>query len=451
MKRFYDYTIIGAGIIGVNVAHVLKQRCPQARILLLDKEVKAGLHGSGRNSGVLHAGFYYHSDSLKAQLTAKGNEYLRSYITRKNLPLNICGKLVVAKNEEELNGLNILYQRGIANNVKVEEVDEKQAYHLEPLAKTHKRALWSPSTAVSDPTLLLQTQLEDVIKMGVEISFGEEVLDIYLKGRNNEIDKRKNTNTINTMNSTKTTLSSTSTSSISSSSSSSSTRVITKNGKVIETECVINCAGLYADIIGKKMGHGKNLHMLPFKGLYLYCSIPLTRLVYPVPDLTQPFLGVHFTIRNEGGCKIGPTAIPAFWREQYGDSNTNLFTNFKLFEAINIISIETLLFSTQPKLRSLAITELAKYSKLNMIKGASRLVPSATRDTFSMYGKAGIRAQLVDCSSGYIDPTRWKLVMDFLMEGTGNEGGVSVLNAISPAWTCSRPVAELVVDRVLEF
>jgi L-2-hydroxyglutarate oxidase LhgO len=417
----YDYVVIGAGIIGVNVAQVLKLRRPLAKILILDKENAAGLHGSGRNSGVLHAGFYYHADSLKAKLTAQGNAYLRSYITRKGLPMNKCGKLVVAKNEADLSGLDELLKRGKVNGVQVEEVDEAQSQRIEPFAKTHKRALWSPTTSVSDPRMVLKAQIEDVIQSGVEVLFGEGVRDVQLGvgeggGRGGGISK-----------------------------------VTTEGGKVIESGCVINCAGLYADVIGKMMGHGKGLHMLPFKGLYLYCNVKLKRLVYPVPDLGQPFLGVHFTVRSDGeeGCKIGPTAIPAFWREHYNDSGSGLFSNFKSLEAMEVLSIEARLFAAQEKLRSLAFTEMAKYSKKEMARGAAELVPSATLETFSSYGKAGIRAQLVDCSSGMMSPSKWKLVMDFLMQGSGEEGGVSVLNAISPAWTCSRPVAELVVDKVL--
>ena len=403
------------------MAQVLKLRRPSARILILDKEQDAGRHGSGRNSGVLHAGFYYHADSLKAKLTVQGNSFLRSYISRKGLPLNTCGKLVVAKNEQDLTGLDELLKRGVANGVQVEEVDEAQSRRLEPLARTHKRALWSPTTSVSDPTKVLHSQIEDVVKAGVEVSFGEGVTDVQLAGRGASV------NNVSTRVS----------------------RVMTERGRTLETGCVINCAGLYADVIGKMMGHGKGLRMLPFKGLYLYCSVKLKRLIYPVPDLGQPFLGVHFTVKGDGeeGCKIGPTAIPAFWREHYHDTGSGLFANFKPAEALEVLSIEARLFGAQEKLRTLAVTEMAKYSMKEMARGAAELVPSATLDTFSSYGRAGIRAQLVDCSIG--NPKEWKLVMDFLMEGSGEEGGVSVLNAISPAWTCSRPVAELVVARAI--
>ena len=175
---------------------------------------------------------------------------------------------------------------------------------------------------------------------------------------------------------------------------------------------------------------------MPFKGLYLYCDVPLKRLVYPVPDLEQPFLGVHFTVTVDGKCKIGPTAIPAFWREQYG-----FFDNFDAKELMDICMTELGLFvNASFDFRGLAMSEMKKYSKQYMAQGASELVKGVGMENFTEYGKAGIRAQLIDTE-------KRSLVMDFLVEGDARS--THVLNAVSPAWTCSNPFAQHVVDNVM--
>ena len=146
-----DFAVIGAGVLGVNVAVELKRRHPDASVVLLEKEAQPGLHASGRNSGVLHAGFYYTADSLKARFTRQGNERMKQYVEAKGLRINRCGKLVVARNEQELEGLEELLRRGRLNGVTLEELDEAQARAIEPRIKVLRKALFSPNTATVDP------------------------------------------------------------------------------------------------------------------------------------------------------------------------------------------------------------------------------------------------------------------------------------------------------------
>ena len=142
-----DFLVIGGGVIGLSIARELRRRQPTARVVLIEKEPACGAHGSGRNSGVLHAGFYYSPDSLKAKFTKLGNERLTAYIEEKGIALNRCGKLVVAKSAEDLPSLDELLRRGRANNIDIDEVTEAEAKEIEPRVKTHERALFSPRTS----------------------------------------------------------------------------------------------------------------------------------------------------------------------------------------------------------------------------------------------------------------------------------------------------------------
>lgn len=418
-----DFVVVGAGIVGVNIAAVLRERLgPEKSIVVLDKEARP-FHASVRNSGVLHSGVYYSPDSLKAKLTRQGNLFLHSYCERKGIPLNRCGKLIVAKNEGDLNGLDELFRRGRANGVPIEEVTLEQAKRVEPRVKTHRRALWSPSTSAADPQAVLEAQLLDLRQAGVEVRWNSPVQSIEKKSSGAMVVKAA-------------------------------------DGSAIEAGHVITAAGLYADKLAKGQGFSQNHHILPFIGLYLYCNLKLKTLIYPVPAIEKPFLGVHFTTTFDGKTKIGPTAIPALWREQYpplgekGDGQgghrdlSAWLSSFRLDEASEIVPSLLRMLATQADVREMALAEVQKYQKSQMIRGASELVEGlddpieAEKSIFTHYGKPGIRAQLVDKRTG-------KLAMDYLLEGGQKDGSTHVLNAVSPAWTCSRPFAELVVKRAL--
>jgi (S)-2-hydroxyglutarate dehydrogenase len=272
----FDFIIIGAGIIGLSIARELKRRHNDATILILEKENHIGEHASGRNSGVLHAGFYYTKDSLKAKFTRDGNKALTEYCLEKNISINRCGKLVVTRNEKELEGLHELLRRGQHNDIELNLISEQEAREIEPNVKTFQQAIFSKNTASVDPKTVLNHILEDAKNEGIEILFGEK----YISQKNNKIKTNKG---------------------------------------IYEAGHIINTAGLYADKVAKDFGFSESYTILPFKGLYLYgeSTEKLRTHIYPVPDLRNPFLGVHFTITVDGKVKIGPTAIPAFWREHY--------------------------------------------------------------------------------------------------------------------------------------
>jgi len=393
-----DFLIIGGGIIGVSIARELKKSFPACSITLLEKEQQYGLHASGRNSGVLHAGFYYTADSLKARFTREGNQVLREYCKVKGLPLNECGKLVVAQNERELPQMEELLRRGAANGVPLESISEEDARKIEPRVKTYQRAIFSPTTATADPVSVLRSMQQDALQEGVIFVSESRVTQA------------------------------------------SSSFVRTSQGDW-SAGYVINAAGLHADSIARMFGFGERHRIVPFKGLYLYSDEPAGAFrtnIYPVPDLRNPFLGVHFTVTVDGHAKIGPTAIPAFWREQY-----NGLQNFDLRDCTETLWRELgLILFAGFDFKRLAYEELAKYNRRYLVKLASELASRVNPRDYRRWGRAGIRAQLMDVR------TR-KLEMDFVIEGDSRS--LHILNAVSPGWTCSIPFARYVVSEILKL
>jgi L-2-hydroxyglutarate oxidase LhgO len=393
-----DYLIIGAGIIGMALARDLHSRFPSADILVIEKEADVAKHSSGRNSGVLHAGFYYTADSLKARFTRDGNRILREYVKERGLEINECHKVVVASDESEVEGVLELQHRGERNGVDVSIIDEKQLAEIDPNARTAGIALYSPSTATVDPAQVCHALKEDLEKSGVRFLFNQG----YRQRQGNSA-------------------------------------VVTRGGLVIEAGLIINAAGLYADHIARDYGFSQNYTIIPFKGIYLRYrgkDRPVRTNIYPVPNLKNPFLGVHYTITVDGTIEIGPTAIPAFWRENY----TGL-ENFSLAELVEIIGWESRLFLDDSfGFRSLAFEELHKYNRSYFTGLATKMVKEIDTAGFNQWSKTGIRAQL-------LNKTTKELVMDFVVEGDART--VHVLNAVSPAFTCSFPFASWVVDNYI--
>jgi L-2-hydroxyglutarate oxidase LhgO len=343
----------------------------------------------------LHAGFYYSPDSLKAKLTWKGNQLLTAYCEEKGIPLNKCGKLVVARDGTEHAGLDELLRRGRANGIPLENISEKEAKAIEPRVKTFERALFSPATSTVDPALVMQAMKKDALEEGVQLHCGVQYLSL-----------RK--------------------------------QQVATSGGTYDAGYVVNAAGLYADRIARDFGFGEGYRILPFKGLYLYSTEPpgaIRTNIYPVPDLKNPFLGVHFTVAASGKAKIGPTAIPGLWREQYEG-----MANFRLNEFLEVATrgVGLLAFSNFD-FKALAVREAAKYSKSKMVSLASDLAEGVKPEHYLSWGKPGIRAQLLDIK-------KRKLEMDFVLES--DKRSMHVLNAVSPAFTCSLPFSEYVCERI---
>lgn len=392
----FDYIIVGGGIMGLTIARELINRFPNESVCILEKEPDVAFHASGRNSGVLHAGFYYTENSLKARFTRDGNTALTEYCEKNGIKINKCGKLVVATNEEELLGLEELKRRGEKNGVKLDWVEEKDVSAFQPNVQTFKKALYSPTTSSVDPTEVCYTLKNEISQKGVKFFFRTKYIGVKNK------------------------------------------TIITNKG-TFTCRYFINAAGLYADKIAKDFHFGQKYTILPFKGIYLKYDKNKSDVklnIYPVPKLSNPFLGVHFTKTVDGSIKIGPTAIPAFWRENYQG-----MSNFRLKEFINILYYEAkLFFKNSFNFRSLAINEMKKYKKSLFIDQALKMVSKVDKKGFGHFMKPGIRAQLLNKET-------LELVQDFVIEGDHNS--IHILNAVSPGFTCSIPFAEYVVDEIV--
>ena len=396
MKRSADLVVVGAGVVGLALAKHWLEVNPGNSVIILEKENDVAMHASGRNSGVLHAGFYYAPDTLKARLTRDGNKMLREFCAEAGVPVKDPGKVVVTTSHEQLPALDTLYTRGVANGVELERIDEKQLLELEPLARTVSAALWSPTTGVANPAEVVSALAQRVRDRGGELVMGAEVVAAAPGS------------------------------------------VTLKNGDQISCGHLINAAGLYADTIAHWCDVGTDYRMLPFKGLYWYGNWPsdqLQRHIYPVPDSRNPFLGVHLTVTVNGRAKIGPTAIPSLWREDYG-----VVSGFSARELAGVArSFPRFLASKEHDVLGLIRTELPKYSQKHLVNQAKLLAPSVRPSDFKEKGRPGVRAQLLHVPTG-------KLEMDFVVEP--GEQSTHILNAVSPAWTSSLAFAKLVVGGI---
>ncbi len=394
MTDTVDFLIIGGGVVGLTVALEIRKRHRRAVIRVLEKEDQVGAHASGRNSGVLHAGFYYTPDSLKAQLTRDGCAAWTEYHEEFRLPIRRCGKLVVTQQETELRGLRQLFERGQTNDVELEWISAEAAREIEPRVRTVESAIWSPSTASVDPGTLMTHLGERCEQELIQVCTGTAFVDRRAEA------------------------------------------VVTTAGSV-DPGYVINAAGLHADRVARSYGFGSRYRVVPFRGAYLYGnnSEQLQTHIYPVPDSRFAFLGVHFTVTPSGGVKIGPTAMPGLWREHYGGLG-----GFVAGDAVEVATeVGRLLVRGGQPFRRHALSEVRKLSRHHLVGLAGQLAEDIDPSDYTDWGRPGIRAQLVDRTSG-------QMVDDFVLEGD-NES-MHILNAVSPAFTCALPFAAVVADRI---
>jgi len=365
---------------------------PSRKVVIAEKESRLGLHASGRNSGVLHSGFYYSPDSLKAKFCRDGNQELRKLAKKYNIPIREVGKVVVARNSDENERLESLFCRGITNGVDLEILDAANLNKYEPLAITYERFLWSPKTAISDPLSIIEALRKEFESLGGSVTFEAKV---RLKEVNDEI---------------------------------------VDSTHQFEANKVINTAGVQADRISRVVGVGNEYAMLPFMGVYRATeekNLPLQRLVYPVPHSINPFLGVHFTLTLDNKVKIGPTAIPIAGREQYsflsGWSGSDLSQSFK--------GMISLMRSGAHDFGRIIQSEWPKIVESLLVKESLELVPTASNVKSWKRKPPGIRAQLVHLPSG-------KLEQDFVVRKKLNS--IHVLNAVSPGWTSAIPFGRFI-------
>jgi L-2-hydroxyglutarate oxidase len=397
-----EFLIIGGGAVGLTLALEIRRRHAQSNVTVVEAERALASHGSGRNSGVLHSGIYYPPDSLKARMCAQGAAAMREYCRSRNLPLLPLGKVLVPTRPEDDPQLDLLVSRAGQNGVDARMLTSAELAHQEPAARSASgRALLVPITSVCSPHAVMKSLARDCEKARIEIRMGWRAARF-------DPDARTVTNEF---------------------------------GEVIRYGILINAAGLHADTVAHKFGVGRQYHILPFKGIYWKLNpasgVRLNHLVYPVPDLRVPFLGVHTTTGTDGTVYLGPTAIPALGRENYRG-----LSGIAPADIARIAKASAIQFARNTNgFRRLAVIETGKLLKGRFVKAVQRLIPAVRSEHLLPCAKVGMRAQLYDSSSG-------QLVNDFLVQR--GPQSIHVLNAISPAWTCSMPFASFVCDRFLD-
>jgi len=391
--RVADIAVVGAGIVGLATARALALRHPGVRLVVLDKEREIARHQTGRSSGVVHSGLYYAPGSLKARLCVRGAAALSAYCAERGIPVTRCGKVVVATSADELPRLAELERRGRANGVQgLESIGPERLRELEPHA-AGLRALHVPGTAIVDFGLVARALADDVEAAGGELLLGYGVTGIAER-RGGGVGLE------------------------------------TGAGEVTARNAVF-CAGVHADRLARLGGGAVEPRIVPFRGDY-YVLRPERRhlanaLVYPVPDPSFPFLGIHTTLRPDGSMWLGPNAVLALAREGYG--------RFQLRPGD---LVETL---RAPGFRRLArrhwrmgLAEAVRdYSKRLFVASARKLLPELESGDV-VPGPAGIRAQALAADGSLVD--------DFVVERRA--GVVHVRNAPSPGATSSLMIAETI-------
>ena len=401
MNKSYDITVIGGGIVGTATAlSILKEK--KLRLLLIDKENSLAAHQTGNNSGVIHSGLYYKPGSLKATNCAVGREMMYSFCEEHSLPYDKCGKIVVATTAEEIPALNLLEERGIANGLNgLRRLSAEEIKEHEPYANGID-GLFVPQTGIVDYVAVTNKYAELINADGGEIKLNSKV---------NSVAKDRNE------------------------------FVLSTQSEEYPTRFIVNCAGLQSDRIAKLCGVNPGLQIIPFRGEYYTIKKEkqylVKNLIYPVPDIKFPFLGVHFTRMINGKVEAGPNAVLAFKREGYSK------TDFSLQDLMEM-GLYPGFWKMASKFYKMGIQEFRRsFSKELFVKSLQKLIPEIRSEDIEV-GGSGIRAQALEQDG--------KLVDDFrIVEAMGM---IHVLNAPSPAATASlsigKTIAEMVIKRYFE-
>ncbi len=393
MSKRFDVVMIGAGIVGLATACELRRRHPQLSMAVLEKEPAPGQHQSGHNSGVLHAGVYYQPGSLKARLCVEGKTAMERFADDFGIDRETCGKLIVALSESELGRLDALFERGQANAVPgLRKVGASELREIEPHA-AGVAAIHSPGTGIIDFGAVVTTLAKLLTNAGVEILLEHEVLGLSSEAGRTTIETTQGT---------------------------------------LQARYLISCAGLHADRVAA-MERRPPVSIVPFRGDY-YTLRPAARslcrgLIYPVPDPTLPFLGVHFTKRFDGEVWAGPNAVLATEREGYTRTG---FNARDLWETVSSRGFHRL----ARRFWRVGAAEVWRDAvKSAFVKDLQRYVPEVDSADL-VFGPAGVRAQALDAGGNLVD--------DFTLARTARS--LHVLNAPSPAATASLAIAKLLAD-----
>ena len=394
-QAIFDFAIVGGGLVGLATAWALKSKYPDARLVILEKEAEVARHQSGRNSGVLHSGIYYKPGSLRAQLVARGRGLMLDFCEEHRIAYELCGKIILAIQEEEFPQLEDLASRGKENGLQIEILDADGIHAIEPYA-FGLRAIWVPQTGIVDFIEVARMMARRLSDLGVHIQLGTKVIEVE--------DKRQDL------------------------------RLVTNHGELL-TRRAVNCAGLFSDCLAKKAGTDPGLRIIPFRGQYFGLRAEARHLVkgliYPLADPKLPFLGVHLTRTTQGEVLVGPNAVLAFKREGYHPGDIKLgdvfdWITYRGFWKLILANLGT------------GLGEILKaWSLTAFTRAMQRLVPGI-RAVDLQPARAGVRAQAVDANG--------KLVDDFRF--AQSEKWFHVLNAPSPAATACFAIGEWIAEQI---
>ena len=394
-QNLYDIVIIGGGIIGCAAAMSLIKN-PRYSVLVIEAEDKLAAHQTGNNSGVVHSGLYYNPGSLKAENCTEGRVLLYEFCERHNIKFERCGKIIVAVSEDEIQPLNDLYERGVANNLEgIKKLGADELKEYEP-GVSGIAGLFVPQTGIVDFLQVTNNFAKIIREGGSEIKTGCRFLSISKSGKELTLN--------------------------------------TSRGD-IKTRFLVNCSGLYSDRIAKACGVNPGLQIIPFRGEYFTLKADkehlVKNLIYPVPDPNFPFLGVHFTRMINGGIEAGPNAVLAFKREGYNK------TDFSPKDVSGMMTYPGF-WKMAAKYYKMGLGEFYRsFRKKAFVKALQKLVPDIQLNDISK-GGAGVRAQAVEPNGNLVD--------DFKIAEV--ERMVHVLNAPSPAATASISIGNTIAKMV---
>ena len=394
----YNVVIIGGGIVGLASALKIKEKNPNFKVAVIEKERTIAQHQTGNNSGVIHSGLYYKPGSFKAKNCVEGYNMLIDFCNEEGIPYELTGKIVVATKETQTDALETLYERGKANGLdgikrlKAEELKEYEP-HVAGVG-----GLFVPQTGIIDYKLVAEKYAEKFKHFGGEIFSSNKLV---------KFEEDRGFIHVHT------------------------------DSQRLTTRIVVNCSGLYTDKIAKLTGAKIDYKIVPFRGEY-YKIKPerehlVKNLIYPVPDPAFPFLGVHFTRMIGGGIEAGPNAVLAFAREGYKKSNVNAKELLGTLFYPGFIRVAAKYWKT-------GFGEMYRsYSKGAFTKALQELIPEIQKKDL-VKGGAGVRAQACDRKGGLID--------DFLV--VQHDKFINVGNAPSPAATSSLSIGERVAQMAVE-
>lgn len=391
-----DVTVIGGGIVGLATAHALSTR-RAGTVRLIEKEATLARHQSSHNSGVLHAGLQYTPGSEKARLAHAGIRRMTDFCARNDIPHEICGKLVVATNREELPRLDAMLERGRANGLNgLARLTPEGAREIEPHVDC-AGAIVVPEEGIADYAHVASVLAAEITELGVDIRTSAELRGLVREG--------------------------------------SGWRVETAAGD-FASRVIVNCAGLYADRVAMMAGDEPPCRTLPFRGEYWRLTPErehlVRHLIYPLPEPGFPFLGLHFTRRIGGGIDAGPNAVLAFAREGYDLRTVDVP---ELFDALSYPG----LWRFAIRHRRMVARELAQsFDRSRFVRALQRLVPEVTENDL-LPGGSGVRAQAVLPSGDFVHDFLW----------VESRGAVHAVNTPSPAATASLVIGEAIADRAV--